>query len=89
MVWGHALRAAASPVLQLFGLSLASLLSGSLAVEVVFGWPGLGRVTYEALGARDQPVLLAGATLAAVTVLAGSLVAELAHLALDPRVRRG
>lgn len=89
VVWGHALRAAASPVLQLFGLSLASLLSGSLAVEVVFGWPGLGRVTYEALGARDQPVLLAGATLAAVTVLAGSLVAELAHLALDPRVRRG
>ena len=89
VIWGHALRAAASPVLQLFGLSLASLLSGSLAVEVVFGWPGLGRVTYEALVARDQPVLLAGATLAAATVLAGSLIAELAHLALDPRVRRG
>lgn len=89
VLWTHALRAAASPVLQLFGLSLASLLSGSLAVEVVFGWPGLGRVTYEALLARDQPVLLAGATLAAATVLAGSWVAELAHLALDPRVRRG
>jgi len=89
VLWAHALRAAASPVLQLFGLSLASLLSGSLAVEVVFGWPGLGRVTYEALLARDQPVLLAGATLAAATVLAGSWVAELAHLALDPRVRRG
>jgi peptide/nickel transport system permease protein len=88
VVWVHALRAAASPVLQLFGLSLASLLSGSLAVEVVFGWPGLGRVTFEALAARDQPVLLAGATLAAATVLAGSLIAELAHLALDPRVRR-
>ncbi len=88
VVWVHALRAAASPVLQLFGLSLASLLSGSLAVEVVFGWPGLGRVTFDALAARDQPVLLAGATLAAATVLAGSLIAELAHLALDPRVRR-
>lgn len=56
---------------------------------MVFGWPGLGRVTYDALVARDQPVLLAGATLAAATVLAGSLIAELAHLALDPRVRRG
>jgi len=89
VVWVHALRAAASPLLQLFGLSLAALLSGSLAVEVVFGWPGLGRVTYEALAARDQPVLLAGATLAAATVLGGSLVAELAHFALDPRVRRG
>ncbi len=89
LLWRHALRAAASPILQAFGFSLAALLSGALAVEVVFGWPGLGRVTYDALVARDYPVLLAGAALSAATVLGGSLIAELAHLALDPRVRRG
>jgi peptide/nickel transport system permease protein len=89
VVWRHALRTALSPVLQLFGLSLAGLLSGSLAVEVVFGWPGIGRTTYEALAARDHPVLLAGAALAAAMVVAGSLAAELLHLTLDPRVRQG
>jgi peptide/nickel transport system permease protein len=83
----HALRAAAAPLVQQLGFSLGGLLSGALAVEVVFAWPGLGRVAYDALGARDYPVLLAGATLAAVAVLAGSLIAELAHAALDPRVR--
>lgn len=89
ILWGHALRAAAAPIVQLFGLTLAGLLSGALAVEVVFAWPGLGRVTYDALAARDYPVLLAGATLSATTVLAGSFLAELLHAALDPRVRRG
>jgi peptide/nickel transport system permease protein len=88
VLWRHALRAALSPVLQLFGLSLAGLLSGSLAIEVVFGWPGLGRTTFDALAARDHPVLLAGAALSAATVIAGSFVAELLHLTLDPRVRR-
>ncbi len=87
ILWRHALRAAASPIVQSLGFSLAALLSGALAVEVVFGWPGLGRVTYDALTARDYPVLLAGATLSAVTVLGGSFFAEIAHLALDPRVR--
>jgi peptide/nickel transport system permease protein len=89
VLWRHALRAALSPVLQLFGLSLAGLLSGSLAIEVVFGWPGLGRTTFDALAARDHPVLLAGAALSAATVVAGSFLAELLHGALDPRVRRG
>ncbi len=83
----HALRAAAAPLVQQLGFSLGGLLSGALAVEVVFAWPGLGRVAFDALGARDYPVLLAGATLSAVAVLAGSLAAELAHAALDPRVR--
>jgi len=87
ILWRHALRAAASPIVQGFGLSLAGLFSGALAVEVVFGWPGLGRVTYDALAARDYPVLLAGATLSASAVLLGSLTAEIVHLLLDPRVR--
>jgi peptide/nickel transport system permease protein len=87
VLFAHSLRAAAAPLLQLVGFSCGALLSGSLAVEVVFAWPGLGRVTYDALAARDYPVLVAGAALAAAAVIAGSAAAELAHAALDPRVR--
>jgi len=87
VLFGHALRAAAAPLLQLAGFSFGALLSGSLAVEVVFAWPGLGRVTFDALAARDYPVLVAGAALAAAAVIAGSAAAEIAHAALDPRVR--
>ena len=83
----HALPAAAAPLAQLAGFGVGGLLSGALAVEVVFAWPGLGRVTYEALLARDYPVLVAGAALAAVAVVVGSALAELLHAALDPRVR--
>jgi peptide/nickel transport system permease protein len=87
VLFGHALRAAAAPLMQLVGFSLGALLSGSLAVEVVFAWPGLGRVAFDAIGARDYPVLVASAALAATAVIVGSAIAELAHAALDPRVR--
>ena len=83
----HALPAAAAPLVQLAGFGFGGLFSGALAIEVVFAWPGLGRVTYDALLARDYPVLVAGAALAAIAVIAGSTLAELAHAALDPRVR--
>ena len=87
VLWRHALRAGLGPITQVAGLSLAALLSGTLAVEVVFAWPGLGRATYEALVARDYPLLLAGTAVSALAVLAGSFVAETIHAALDPRVR--
>jgi len=87
VLFGHALRAATAPLVQLLGFSLGGVLSGSLAVEVVFAWPGMGRVVFDALAARDYPVLVAGAALSAVAVIAASALAELAHAALDPRVR--
>lgn len=87
VLWRHALRAGLGPIAQVAGLSLAALLSGTLAVEVVFAWPGLGRATYEALVARDYPLLLAGTAAAAFAVLAGSFLAETVHAVLDPRVR--
>lgn len=85
----HALRASLAPISQLFGLSLAFLLSGTLAVEVVFGWPGLGRVAFDAIGARDLPVVLAVTALTATMVVVGSLVADLLLAWADPRVRHG
>lgn len=85
--WRHALRPGLAPIAQVAGLSLAALLSGTLAVEVVFAWPGLGRASYDALVARDYPLLLAGTALSTLMVVAGSFFAEALHAALDPRVR--
>ena len=87
ILWLHALRSGLAPIAQLAGLSLAALLSGTLAVEVVFGWPGLGRATFDALVARDYPLLLAGTALSAGFVLAGSFFAEVLQTWLDPRLR--
>ena len=87
VLWTHALRAGLGPIAQLAGLSLAALLSGTIAVEVVFAWPGIGRATYDALVARDYPLLLAGTALSAAFVIAGSFLAEALQAWLDPRLR--
>ncbi len=83
----HALRNALLPVINLVGLSLPVLVSGSLVIEVVFGWPGMGRVTYEAIQAQDHAVVLAATLLASLLVALGSLLADLAMTVADPRVR--
>ena len=87
LLWRHALRNALLPVVNLVGLSLPILVSGSLVTEVVFAWPGMGRLTYEAILARDVPIVLAATILASWMVVAGSLLADLAMLAVDPRIR--
>ena len=87
LVFRHALRNALNPMISLFGLTLGALVSGSFVAEIVFSWPGLGRVTVEALLAED-PYLVMGALLMSTMVLsAGNLVGDvLLHLA-DPRLR--
>jgi peptide/nickel transport system permease protein len=87
VVWVHAWRNAAAPLIQLFGLSLPLLLSGSLIVEVVFSWPGLGRLTFQSILSRDYPVILATTALTGTLVVAGNLLADLLQAAVDPRVR--
>jgi len=88
VIWVHALRNALVPIVQLLGLSIPVLLNGSLIVEVVFSWPGLGRTTFQAIVARDFPVILAATAFTAALVVAGNLLADLLHAAVDPRVRR-
>jgi peptide/nickel transport system permease protein len=85
----HALPAAAGPVITLAGLQLPVLVSGALVVEVVFGWPGMGRVTYDAVMAQDLPVVLAAIFLATILVIAGNLLADLGLTLVDPRLRVG
>jgi peptide/nickel transport system permease protein len=87
VVFGHALPVAANPLISLFGLSLAGLLSMSLIVEVVMSWPGLGPLLLEAILARDFYVVL-GAVLASTGLLVcGNLLADALLLAADPRIR--
>jgi peptide/nickel transport system permease protein len=86
LLWIHAARHASRPVLGLFGVILGSLFSGSLAVEWVSSWPGLGRLMYDAIVGRDV-FLVAGCALAgAVLVAAGNLIADLLRGVADPRV---
>jgi peptide/nickel transport system permease protein len=87
VLFRHALRNALSPTLTLAGLALPVLLSGSVLVETVFGWPGMGRLAADAIGRRDYPLVTAAAILAAVLVVLGNLLADLAARALDPRLR--
>jgi peptide/nickel transport system permease protein len=88
IVWRHALRNTLPPLIQILGLQLPMLLSGSLVIEVVFAWPGVGRLAYDAILSRDYPVVLATTALAGVLVVAGNLLADLLQAAADPRVRR-
>lgn len=83
----HALRNALLPVINLVGLALPVLISGALVTEVVFAWPGMGRLTYEAIRAQDFAVVLASTILASLMVILGNLFADLAMAAVDPRIR--
>lgn len=83
----YALPAAANPLASLFGLSVAGLLGGSLVVEVVMSWPGLGPLLIDAILARDIHVVVGAATLSTLFLVAGSLAADLLLTLADPRVR--
>ena len=86
VVWGHALPVALRPVLGVYGIIVGSVFSGAFIVEIVSAWPGLGRLTYEALIARDLN-LVAGCAVVGSTFLAlGNLAADAALLACDPRL---
>lgn len=87
ILWCHALPNAIGPVVQSLGVSLPQVLSGMLITETIFAWPGIGRVTFQAFGARDYPVILASTALASMVVVLGSLAADLTHALIDPRVR--
>jgi peptide/nickel transport system permease protein len=85
--WAHAAANAAVPLITLFAAVVPALVGGSVIVEQVFSWPGLGRLYLAAVEARDTPVVLGLTLLSAVLVLLSQLAADLLHAAADPRVR--
>ncbi|MEJ5359650.1 MAG: ABC transporter permease [Desulfobacterales bacterium] len=87
VLYKHALRNALLPFLTMFGLILPGLVGGSVIIESIFSWPGLGRMAYEAILARDYPVILTLNFIAAVLVLLGTLLSDLLYAAADPRIR--
>jgi len=87
VILGHALRNALLPVVSLLGLYLPLLFGGTVVIEWVFSWPGMGRLLYNAILARDYPVVMAATFLFGALVVLGNLVADLLYAAVDPRVR--
>lgn len=87
-ILAHALPNAALPLVTVLGLSLPFLVSGSLLVEVVFAWPGMGQLLLQAALARDIPLLMGGTLVGAAAVVLGNVLADVSVSLLDPRVRR-
>jgi peptide/nickel transport system permease protein len=87
LLYGYALRAAANPLISLFGFSVGTLLSGSLLVEVIMTWPGLGPLLLEAILARDLYVVIGGVLLSMIFLVAGNFLADLLLYVADPRIR--
>lgn len=83
----HALRNALLPFVTMFGLILPGLIGGSVIIESIFSWPGMGRMAYEAILARDYPVILTVNFISAVLVLAGTFLSDVFYLIVDPRIR--
>jgi peptide/nickel transport system permease protein len=83
----HALRNALLPFVTMFGLILPGLIGGSVIIESIFSWPGMGRMAFEAILARDYPIILTVNFVSAVLVLAGTFISDLLYLVVDPRIR--
>ncbi len=83
----HGFRNALLPFVTMFGLILPSLIGGSVIIESIFAWPGMGRMGFEAILARDYPIILTINFIAAVLVLIGTFVSDLLYMVVDPRIR--
>jgi peptide/nickel transport system permease protein len=82
----HALRNALLPLVTIFALDLPYIFAGSLYVEILFSWPGMGRLYYQAAIDRDYPMLMAILTIGTLAVIFANLLADIAYAKLDPRI---
>jgi peptide/nickel transport system permease protein len=89
VVWGHALKNALIPVVTVMGIQVAFLLGGAVVIESVFSLPGLGRLTINAIQARDYPLVQAIVLIVAMLVVLVNLVVDLTYGWIDPRIRYG
>lgn len=87
VVWKYALRNAAVPLVTMLGIYFANMLSGAFVVEVIFAWPGMGRMVVEAMFARDFPLLQVGVLFSAILFVVVNLLVDLSYGVLDPRIR--
>jgi peptide/nickel transport system permease protein len=87
VVFKHALRNALIPVVTLVGLYLPFLFSGTVFIETIFAWPGMGRAIVNAIGQRDYPLVMAGSFFFAMMVVLANLLADILYAVVDPRIR--
>jgi peptide/nickel transport system permease protein len=87
VIMKHALRNSMLPVITLLGLYLPFLFSGAVFIEVIFAWPGMGRIIVDAIFARDYPLVMATSFVFAVIVVLGNLLADVLYAVADPRIR--
>ena len=85
----HALRNALLPVVTTLGLEVGLLLTGSALVETVFAWPGIGRLLFDSIAARDYPVIQGIFLLVTIFVVAANWLTDVLYSVLDPRIRLG
>ncbi len=87
VVWKHALRNAAVPIVTIAGIELGALLGGSVITETIFAWPGVGRLSVQAIYNRDYPVVQAAVFVLATTFVVVNLLVDILYTYLDPRIR--
>ncbi|MCB2184884.1 MAG: ABC transporter permease [Deltaproteobacteria bacterium] len=87
VIYHHALRNAMMPLITLLGLSVPGLIGGSVIFESIFAIPGMGKLFYDAVMARDYPLVMGGLVIGAVLTLVGNLLADVGYALADPRVR--
>ena len=87
IIFRHALRNALIPLTTVLAIQIPALLGGTLVIETVFAWPGLGQMVYQAISDRDYPIILAVVLLSATLVVVFNLIADIVAAVLDPRIR--
>jgi peptide/nickel transport system permease protein len=87
VIYKHALRNSLLPIITLLGLSIPGLISGSVIIESVFAIPGMGRLFFESVMARDYPVIMGILTIGAILTMLGNLLADICYAYADPRIR--
>jgi peptide/nickel transport system permease protein len=87
VLYRHALKNALIPLITIFALDLPYIFAGSLYVELLFSWPGMGRLYYQAATGRDYPMLMAVLIIGSGFMIAANLLADIAYAYLDPRIR--
>ncbi len=87
VIYKHAMRNAINPMVTFLGYSISGLLGGSVIIENIFAWPGMGRLVFQALIQQDIYVVMASAIISAVMLIAGNLIADILLALVDPRVR--
>lgn len=89
VIWGHVFRNAAIPLVTIIALDLPALFSGTVIIEQIFSWPGMGSLVITAVRQHDYPIIMAINLMGAVLIIVSNLLADVAYAVIDPRIRYG